>query len=339
MTLLEVAGYTAKTEAELPVQVSRVTRKDTAAGKPYYSVTLSDATHSATINVWSDTQAFGELEANLGGGFYFVKAGFQKNDFGLNANGTHLRRMNSDENAAFLAGGDGQRHVLDAAWNEIYSTAQELDVPTIRSVVLAILDEPKSQERYRRAAAALKNHHNRRGGLMLHTASMLRAAKALVTSYDDICPSLLYAGVILHDFGKIVENDTLDGFSAIPTASGELLGHINIAAAVIGRVWRECGAKEATLFKGKNFICEHLMHLILSHHGTKEFGSPVTPRTPEAWLLHQIDIMDAKMEMVRAAYATGTANDQGLIDAPFPLKTTLVVPLATRLAEGSGKSR
>jgi len=332
MTLIEIAGVTSKTEAEIPVQVSRITRKETAAGKPYFAVTLSDATHSATISAWSDTQAFSELENNLGGGFYFVKAGFQKNDYGLNASGTHLRRMNSTEQAAFLAGGEDQRKVMDADWNEIYSAAQALEVPTLKAVVLAILDDPKNQERYVRAAAALKNHHNRRGGLLSHTASMLRVGKAIAGNYADVCPSLLYAGIILHNFGKIVENDTEDGFSAIPNATGELIGHISIAAGIVGRVWRECAAKQPDLFKGQNFVCEHLLHLILSHHGTKEFGSPVTPRTPEAFLLHHIDTLDAHMEMVRAAYATVTPNPQGLVDAPFPLKTSLVVPLATRLA-------
>ena len=331
MTLIEIAGFTAKTDAEIPVQVSRVTAKETAAGKPYFAVTISDSTHSATINVWNDTPAYSEIKSNPAGGFYFIKAAFQRNSYGLNASDTTLHQMTSDEKEIFLSGGDDFLRVRDGEWNEIYSTAHSLDVPPLRIVLLAILDDPKNRERYLRAAAALKNHHNRRGGLVAHTASMLRAAKALNGLYTDVCSSLLYAGVILHDFGKTVENDTGDGFSAIPTPTGEMLGHINIAAGIIAKVWRECAALHPTEFNGQGFICEHLIHLILSHHGTKEYGSPVTPRTPEAWLLHYIDIMDAHMEMVRSAYQTTPPNEQGLIEAPYPLKTSLVVPSSKRL--------
>lgn len=339
-TLHSLFQATVKTDAEVGVQVSRALLKETKAGKPYYQVTISDHSHSSDVKFWNDSQAYSEVLANAQGGFYFLKGTYLKDEYGLNVSGAALRGMNRDERDVFMAGGGEAADAATRDWGDVYSTISEMEVEPLKIVLLEILDDPKNQEKYRRAAGALKNHHNRRGGLLAHTASMLRAAKALVGAkiYTDICPDLLYAGLIMHDYGKVHENDTGDGFAAVPSAVGEMLGHISIATGVVARYWRLASDKHPDVFKGQNDIFTHLQHLILSHHGQKDFGSPVTPKTPEAWLLHSIDIMDAKMEMVRVAYANHSPNAQGLVEAGYPLKTTLITPLCRQLAEVEPKA-
>jgi 3'-5' exoribonuclease len=152
---------------------------------------------------------------------------------------------------------------------------------------------------FRRAAAAFGNHHARRGGLLEHTAQMLRCAVALAPLYPNVHASLLYAGVILHDIGKIREtNYPAQGFVAEHTIPGELLGHIADGVAQVVAAWSKVWGDSGIVMR------DHLLHLVLSHHGQNEWGSPVTPKTPEAILLHQIDMIDSRMEMYRQAFDT-----------------------------------
>ena len=189
----------------------------------------------------------------------------------------------------------------------------------------------RHHEAFRRAAAAFGNHHARRGGLLEHTSQMLRCAVALAPLYPEVTPDLLYAGVILHDFGKIVETDYPErGFEAQHRCAGELLGHIAIELQMIQRAWEEMhGMQYQTLLT-------HLLHLILSHHGQNEWGSPVEPKTPEAVLLHQIDMIDSRIEMLRGMVQAGEEKG-GLVKAKWPMKGYVALPfsaLKNEAAEG-----
>ncbi|MDY0407811.1 3'-5' exoribonuclease YhaM [Paracerasibacillus soli] len=139
--------------------------------------------------------------------------------------------------------------------------------------------------------AAAKNHHNYASGLAHHVVSMLALARQLVMLYPEINKDLLYAGVILHDLGKIRE---LSGVvTTTYTVEGKLLGHIPMMVEEIGHVARELQieGEEVTV----------LQHLVLSHHGKAEWGSPTPPLVREAELLHLIDLIDAKMNMLNRA--------------------------------------
>ena len=113
---------------------------------------------------------------------------------------------------------------------------------------------------------------------------------------------------------------------------GEMLGHIPLGIELVNKLWNEVLEKPETegwkSLKPSNDTARlHLLHLIGSHHGQFEFGSPVLPRTPEAFALHYIDNLDAKMEMVRDAYAQSNEVAPGIYDRVFPLPTNLVRPL------------
>ena len=141
--------------------------------------------------------------------------------------------------------------------------------------------------------AASRNHHEFMSGLLYHTICMADMATLIASYYDGIDKDILLAGVLLHDVGKVVE---LSGPIATKyTLEGKLLGHISIMAAEIRRVARELNINSETPVL--------LEHMILSHHGSKEFGSPVLPLTREAVILHFVDDLDSKMNILDKAYA------------------------------------
>ncbi|MBS4193543.1 3'-5' exoribonuclease YhaM [Lederbergia citri] len=139
--------------------------------------------------------------------------------------------------------------------------------------------------------AATKNHHEFVSGLGYHVVSMLDLAKAISELYPSLDRDLLYSGIILHDLGKVIE---LSGpVSASYTVEGNLLGHITIIVNEIGKAAEELG------IQGEEVVV--LQHIVLSHHGKLEWGSPKQPMIKEAEMLHLIDNLDAKMNMLDRA--------------------------------------
>lgn len=142
--------------------------------------------------------------------------------------------------------------------------------------------------------AATRNHHEFASGLLYHTISMCNLAEILAAYYSNIDRDLLISGIILHDIGKTIE---LSGPIATKyTLEGKLIGHISIMVSEI----RAAGEK----LNIHSEVPILLQHMILSHHGEKEFGSPVPPLTREAFLLHVIDDLDAKMIIIDKALDT-----------------------------------
>jgi 3'-5' exoribonuclease len=161
--------------------------------------------------------------------------------------------------------------------------------PKIQRITRHLLK--KHQQAFIEFPAATKNHHEFVSGLGYHVVSMLDLAKAISELYPSLDKDLLYAGIILHDMGKVVE---LSGpISTTYTVEGNLLGHITIMVNEIGKAADELG------ITGEEVVI--LQHLVLSHHGKAEWGSPKPPMIKEAEILHYIDNLDAKMNMLDRA--------------------------------------
>lgn len=138
--------------------------------------------------------------------------------------------------------------------------------------------------------AAKRNHHAFAGGLAYHTVSMLRIAKSICQEYPELNPALLYAGVILHDLGKVIE---LSGpISTEYTLAGNLVGHIVLVNEEISKACQTLKIDD----RSEDVLV--LKHVILAHHGLLEYGSPVRPKILEAEVLHQIDNLDASIQMM-----------------------------------------
>lgn len=165
----------------------------------------------------------------------------------------------------------------------------EMKNPNIQRITRQLLKNYQTE--FLEYPAATKNHHEFVSGLAYHVVSMLDLAKAIATLYPSLDTDLLYAGVILHDLGKVIE---LSGpISTSYTVEGNLLGHISIMVNEIGKTAEQLG------IDGEELMV--LQHLVLSHHGKSEWGSPKPPLIKEAEILHYIDNIDAKMNMLDRA--------------------------------------
>lgn len=176
--------------------------------------------------------------------------------------------------------------------DEIHTLLDEIDNPTLNQLVRKILNQ--SAKKFFVYPAAKKNHHAFVGGLGFHTISMLRLAQSIANQYPIINKNLLYSGVLLHDIGKTIELS--DPVTTEYTLKGNLIGHISIISEWISKAAEELGIDE----DDEDVLL--LKHMVLSHHGKQEWGSPVRPHLLEAEVLHHIDNLDASIEMMREAY-------------------------------------
>jgi 3'-5' exoribonuclease len=165
----------------------------------------------------------------------------------------------------------------------------------LRMLLLAILEDPSIAEKFQRAPAAMSYHHAFLGGLLEHVLSLIQLGDQLCDHYEFLRRDLLLAGLVLHDLGKIEELSFSRGFRY--STRGQLLGHISIGLEMVQEKMRQIPGFPPEL-KGQ------LEHMILSHHGKAEFGSPKEPMFPEALLLHFLDEIDSKLEAMRVQYAT-----------------------------------
>ena len=172
---------------------------------------------------------------------------------------------------------------------EIMKYVSDIQDTTIAKLVREMLKQ--REEKFFVYPAAQKNHHDFVGGLATHVLGMLKLADTLAASYPLLNRDLLIGGVILHDLGKL---DELSGAIVTEyTMEGKLLGHISLMQAEISDTAKRLG------LEGENVTL--LRHMVLSHHGVYEYGSPVLPMIPEAEMLYLIDNIDARMSTLKKA--------------------------------------
>ena len=189
-----------------------------------------------------------------------------------------------------------------ALWRQLLGFVDSLANPHLKLLLGTMLDDPALALAYREAPAAKQLHHAWLGGLLEHVVSLCTLADRVAPHYPLIDRDLLITGVILHDIGKVRELSWEIGFEY--TIEGMLLGHIQIGAALTERTidsLPDFPPKLKTL----------VLHLILSHHGKLEFGSPKLPMIPEALVLNFIDDLDAKMQAVSAEFEKSAREGKG----------------------------
>lgn len=309
-------------------QIEAIVRKVTSSQKPYWDVTVVDAAGKLALKAWSDSPAFADCDGMRRGMFVEVEGEFAGHtQYGIEARGWRARQLDDAEREMLLSGSPERREKQRADFDFIHATVGTIGDPRLRSVCALFLEE--HGERFRRAAAARTYHHARRGGLAEHCAQMMRAAVAIAGVYPGLNRDLLVAGALLHDCGKLWETPVPEGgFGIAHEEFGEMLGHITVGVELVNALWKRLPLEGwRDLEPASEDVRRHLLHLIASHHGSLEFGSPVDPKTPEAWALHHVDNLDAKLEMMACGYAQAAKLAPRIYERVRPLPGNFVEPL------------
>ena len=267
------------------VQSKEVREKKT--GEPYLSLLLGDKTGKVDAKMWDNVvEVMDTFDRD-----HFVKV---KGMVQLHMNRTQLTihkiRTLEDHEVDFADFFPASSRSPDEMWAELRSTVACVADTNIRALLDALLDDDEIARRYRLAPAAKTIHHAYLGGLLEHVLSLCHLCQLTASHYPNIDPSLMIAGAVLHDIGKIHELTYERGFGY--STEGQLLGHMMIALRMISD-------KLAKLPEFPADLRTLLEHMVVSHHGKLEFGSPKLPLFPEALLLHYLDDMDSKMECMR----------------------------------------
>lgn len=273
---------------KIKLMIFQMNKGVTNKGAPYLSFVLQDSSGMMDAKYWNVKEE--ELTKYKPGMICLFTADVlsHNNQLQIRIAGIEILEFNSENVNEFVRSSGVSKEELkykigrfvDSIRNDVYSRLTK-----------AVLLEYENE--FYTYPAASKNHHNVVGGLATHVLSMLEIADYLANHYPSLDRDLLLSGVILHDLGKVIE---LSGPIVIEyTFEGKLLGHISIMQAKVYEIARrlEINSEEVTL----------LRHMILSHHGEYEYGSPVLPMTPEAEMLSFIDDMDAKMNIFEQAFA------------------------------------
>jgi 3'-5' exoribonuclease len=270
-------------------------RDKKGSGGQYLALTLADKTGTMEARMWED---FATSIAHCGEGCY-VKVQGQvakyQGKYQITLTKLRLAAASEVETADFVP---TTKFDVTEMWNELRGYVEDFQNTDLRRLVFAFLDDPAVGPAYREAPAAKVLHHAWIGGLLEHVLTLVRVCRAAAPFYPEVDPDLLVTGAILHDIGKVRELSWGTTFSY--TLEGQMIGHISIAQGML----RE---KIGALPDFPDRLRVLVEHMILSHHGKYEFGSPKLPMTPEAILLSALDDVEAKMQAMRNEFARDSA--------------------------------
>jgi len=267
------------------VQSAKINR--TRAGKPYLILTVMDKSGEISGPVWDGVEQI-RKSCKVGSFIRLTGSiGSYREKLQLKVDQVVPVARDRVDASSFVVSCKGDPDVMAG---EIQSIIRSIDNPFLQKLLTTLFKKGKTWALFQKAPAAKTMHHGYLGGLMEHTLSMARLAELISSHYRDVDRSLLITGALLHDIGKIKEL-AMDMGLVEYTDIGRLKGHLVMGSEMVADAAAEIDGFSTELL-------QQLQHLILSHHGQLQFGSPTVPMTVEALLLSQIDDMDAKMNMV-----------------------------------------
>ena len=268
-------------------------------GAPYLILSLVDRSGNMKAVAWDNVQAMSK--AFVAGDYVRVKGNAVEYRDTLQLVVRHLERGDAAEINArdFLPA--TERNV-DQMLDQLIQISKTVQNQHLSRLLAAFFDDKEFVDLFKTAPAAKKMHHAYLGGLLEHTFSIARLIQAIAGHYKGIDKDLLLTGGILHDIGKVYEfsYETHIDYSD----AGRLLNHIVIGVEMLE-------TKIATLNDFPEDLTLLLKHMIVSHHGTRDFGSPEPPKTLEAIMLYYLDELDAKVTGVRSFMETEDLPAEG----------------------------
>jgi 3'-5' exoribonuclease len=193
------------------------------------------------------------------------------------------------------------KYDVEKLFGDLSAAVAAVKNPWIKRLLESVATDPAIVPKLKRAPAAMSMHHAFVGGLLEHTVSLIGLGRVVAAHYPELDFDVLLAGIVLHDIGKIDELSYVRATNY--TTAGRLLGHITIGTLLVREKIKAIAGFPETLA----ILIEHL---ILSHHGTYEFGSPSLPQTREAIALHFLDDLDSKMAAMRTTLEGGSGNEE-----------------------------
>ncbi|MBQ3001094.1 MAG: HD domain-containing protein [Bacilli bacterium] len=289
-------------------------QKQTVNQTPYYGLTLFDGETSADSRIWN-VNIVQELKAGMieSGKVYTFTA--KVNEYNSKNQYIVTKVEDIDESVVnvkeFYRYAPVEETVLKAGIKEYIS---KIDNKVLSSLVKVLIGE--HAERFFTYPAAMTMHHNYLSGLAYHTYSMLKLADAFLINYPNLNKNLLYAGILIHDIGKIEE--FTEAKSPTYSLKGNLLGHL-----VIGLTYLEQAGQKLNVTDTEEYLA--LQHMIAAHHGELEYGSPKEPAIACAVALYLIDLSDSKMAAINDELGK---TEKGTTTNPIPTlsKKVLYVP-------------
>jgi 3'-5' exoribonuclease len=270
-------------------------REKKGAGGQYIALTLSDKTGSLEARMWDEIAS---AVATCGEGCYVkVQGQVQKYQGKWQITLTKMR-LAAEQEVELADFVPTTQFDVEAMWAELRGYVAAFENEELKRLVFAFLDDPEIGPAYKAAPAAKVLHHAWIGGLLEHVLTLVRVCKATAPFYPEVDADLLVTGAILHDIGKVKELSWGTSFGY--TLEGQMIGHISIAQGML----REKVGQLPGFPEKLRVLVEHM---ILSHHGKYEFGSPKLPMTPEAILLSALDDLEAKMQAMRNEFGRDTA--------------------------------
>jgi 3'-5' exoribonuclease len=300
MSMIALSEMTNGQEADVFVLMTAKEELTTRDGKPYYRVGFRDHAREVSFPIWHDSPWGADCrDAWQPGSFYKLRAVYRETNYGPQLELRKIRQVSDSDcqdgfNPAMCL--PQSRFDSQAMFGDLLMIGREkITDLALRGLVVGILES--NREQLLTIPAATHNHHAFVGGWLEHVLSVTRTAAFLADKYDEHYPdmkprlnkSLVVAGAILHDIGKLREIESQPQGAAY-TAAGSLIGHILQGRDIVREAAARCDLPGDLLLR--------LEHIIVSHQRLPEWGSPKPPMTPEALLVHYADDIDAKYQMM-----------------------------------------
>jgi 3'-5' exoribonuclease len=271
--------------------------RNTNAGKPYLRMELGDRSGSIEARMWDQFEALAKDISR--DDFVKVQARVEiyRNKPQLSLQQFRLAKPEEIDLADFLP---HTPYNVDEMYRELLGYAEGMKNPWLKKLVTKVVSDPQIAPRYRKAPAAKVMHHAYLGGLLEHVVGLCGLAKQIAAHYPELDVDLLLTAAMLHDVGKL--DELCYERSVSYTTEGQLLGHIVMELETVTKAMEQIQGFPATL---KAVV----QHILISHHGQYEFGSPKLPMIREALVFHYMDDMDSKVAAVRAAMANESGEE------------------------------
>ena len=264
-----------------PFLMIDATPRKTRDGRPYLLFNLVDRTGRVGGVYWNVPDEV--VQSCSPGTVVLVTGNVHLYNQRLQVVALDLQPYEPDSMADFTV---ASRRNRDEMVDELTKVIGELREP-LRQLLTEILLEPQFLRRFAEAPAAKIMHHAYVSGLLEHSLALVPFCRLAASQYPGVDEDLLVTGALLHDVGKTASYELNSTFAI--TDEEKLVGHIALGMNILEKA-------TGKIPDFPSHLRQHLLHLLVSHHGTAEWGSPVTPRTLEAVLLHQIDLLDSRVQ-------------------------------------------